>query len=54
MAKEVRIVVRGVRRAEPDIERLARALVQYALAAEKDSIVEGVPEPPMTSAETTL
>lgn len=35
MAKGVRIIVRGVRRAEPDVEKLARALVQYALAAEK-------------------
>jgi hypothetical protein len=50
MAKEVRIVVRGIRRAEPDIEKLARALLQYALAAEKAS-TEGEPEAPETSAE---
>ncbi|HTW10442.1 MAG TPA: hypothetical protein VME46_23255 [Acidimicrobiales bacterium] len=51
MAKEVRIVVRGIRRAEPDIEKLARALVQYALAAQKASTVEAEPEPPATNAE---
>ena len=30
MAKEVNIRVRGVRRAEPDLRRLARALLQEA------------------------
>jgi hypothetical protein len=41
MAKEVRIIVRGIRRAEPDIERLARALVRCALAA----VAGPAPEP---------
>jgi hypothetical protein len=30
MAKEVKIIVRGIRRKEPDLQRLARALIQLA------------------------
>lgn len=32
MSKEVRIYVKAVRRKEPDLRKLARALIQLALA----------------------
>ena len=35
MAKEVNIRVRGVRRAEPDLHRLARALLHEAAAEQR-------------------
>lgn len=36
MAREVNIVVRGIRRKEPDLQRLARALIQLASDAVND------------------
>jgi hypothetical protein len=35
MPKEVKIIVREVRRKEPDLRKLARALIQLAIAEEE-------------------
>ena len=35
MPKEVKIVVKGIRRKEPDLRKLARALIQMALAEQQ-------------------
>jgi hypothetical protein len=40
MAKEVNIVVRGVPRAEPDLKRLARALLRRELDVQAESSEE--------------
>lgn len=34
MPKEVKIIVKGVRKKEPDLRKLARALIQLAMAEE--------------------
>ncbi len=36
MSKEVKIVVKAVRRKEPDLRELARALIELALAEEQN------------------
>lgn len=40
MAKEVRIVVTGIRRKEPDFRKLARALIQLVLAENENEATE--------------
>jgi hypothetical protein len=35
MPREVKIVVKGVRKKEPDLRKLARALIQLAIAQEE-------------------
>jgi hypothetical protein len=37
MSKEVRIYVKAVRRKEPDLRKLARALIQLALAEQGET-----------------
>jgi hypothetical protein len=37
MTKEVRIYVKAVRRKEPDLRKLARALIQLALAEQAET-----------------
>jgi hypothetical protein len=40
MAKEVQIAVKEIRRSEPDLRKLARALIQLALQEETKITVE--------------
>lgn len=46
MPKEVNIIVRGVRRKEPDLQRLARALIQLATdAVNAEQLEQPAPAP---------
>lgn len=49
MGKEVKIVVKGVRRQEPDLRKLARALIELVRAEDEGLLVK--PEPPKEEAE---
>jgi hypothetical protein len=52
VAKEVQIYVKGVQRKEPDLKKLARALIQLALEQEarKQSGSETAEQPPTEEA----
>ena len=52
MAKEVKIIVRGIRRDEPDLKLLARALLRNAIEAEQRPQTEAPSTDAQSEAET--